>query len=253
MNAAAKSDTATRTMRAVYACRRQVTGLQDEAVWREFLQRVAGKSSLREMTGPEMGRVVDALHDAGAPRRDARDFSGKRRAGSDQARMIRGLWIELHQLGAVHDPSEEAINAFVMRQTGCDAMEWIDSLNANRVIEALKAWVARARAAKKAASLRDAQEGAPSAPAESPYEEAMRLWKRLRALGAVTNYAAADPAGYGYTYTGKAALIFYGDRDWEILLKRLRSWLAAAEKYASLREAGVSCETAAAQETPGDD
>jgi phage gp16-like protein len=230
MKPALKLSPEARTMRAVYACRRQVDSLEDDDAWRTFIERVTGKRSLKEMTGAELGKIVDALHASGAPRLRPKDFTGRRRADSDQARMIRGLWLELHHLGAVEDPSEAAIAKFVRRQTGNDALAWIDSIGANKVIEALKAWVARARAVT------------------APYDEAMGIWRRLRALGAVENYAATDPAGYGYPFTGKAALIFYGVRDWEILLARLRPWVAAVE----LKHFNVARETAAAVAPEGD-
>ena len=64
--------------------------------------------------------------------------------GSDaQHRLIRVLWIKLHQAGKVHDPSETALNAFVKRMSGIERVEWLYSRKANVVIEALKAWLAR--------------------------------------------------------------------------------------------------------------
>lgn len=69
-----------------------------------------------------------------------------------EAKMIRGLWLELHQLyeagavKAVRDPSEKALNNFVKRMTRVDDMHWLaTSGRIADVIEALKAWVKRSR------------------------------------------------------------------------------------------------------------
>jgi phage gp16-like protein len=58
----------------------------------------------------------------------------------DQSRMIRGLWLELHQVGKVRDPSEDALASFVRRMTGVEALQWLTSAQASRIIEHLKKW-----------------------------------------------------------------------------------------------------------------
>jgi phage gp16-like protein len=61
-------------------------------------------------------------------------------ADDDQSRMIRGIWIELHQMGTVKDPSEKALAAYVKRMTKVAALQWLDVKQAQLVIEALKKW-----------------------------------------------------------------------------------------------------------------
>ncbi|QEY23541.1 regulatory protein GemA [Neisseria animalis] len=60
-----------------------------------------------------------------------------------QVKKIRALWLELHCLGAVRNPSELALAKFVKRMTGVDYQGWLDVDNASRVIEHLKKWVLR--------------------------------------------------------------------------------------------------------------
>jgi phage gp16-like protein len=135
-------DAKARFIKAVQTCRRKVAGLEADEDWRAFLERATGKTSLRAMSGPQLGRVLDALHAAGAPKK----AQASRFAATSQMRMIRGLWIELADLGQVQDRSESALSAFVTRQTGQD----LGRLNAQasaRVIEALKSWRGRAQAA----------------------------------------------------------------------------------------------------------
>lgn len=60
-----------------------------------------------------------------------------------QPAKIRALWLELHRVGAVQDPSEKALSAFCKRMTKVDRPEWLGADDSNKVIEALKDWLAR--------------------------------------------------------------------------------------------------------------
>jgi len=54
------------------------------------------------------------------------------------------LWWSLYWLGEVESSGQRAISAFVTRQTGVAALRFVDHKSAASVIEALKAWAARA-------------------------------------------------------------------------------------------------------------
>lgn len=60
-----------------------------------------------------------------------------------QSKKIRALWLELHTAGKVRNPSEASLAAYVKRQTGVEALQWLDTAQAARVIESLKKWLAR--------------------------------------------------------------------------------------------------------------
>lgn len=62
-----------------------------------------------------------------------------------ESRKIRALWIMLHQLGAVRNPSEESLAAYVKRIAKVDALQWITGEQAETVIETLKKWSMRYR------------------------------------------------------------------------------------------------------------
>lgn len=64
-------------------------------------------------------------------------------ADDPQSRKIRALWLELHAAGKVRNPSESALAAFVKRQTGRDALQWLNGREASAVIEDMKKWLAR--------------------------------------------------------------------------------------------------------------
>lgn len=211
--AVARTDAQGKLVRAIQACRRQVAGLEEEGAWRGFLERHAGKRGLREMSGAELGKVLDALHASGAPRR------GPKRTDDDpQLRMIRGLWLELADLGAVRSREETAIAGFVARQTGVEALQWLDSHGANKVIEALKRW--RDRVAAQLAS-----------DMEDPSASAHAIWDKLHELGAIEQ-PTLELDMWAYTVTGKAAFMWFEEADWRRLLVRLRGWLHTASKGA---------------------
>jgi len=137
-----------RQLARIFACRRQVAGLEDEDAWRGFLRQVTGKDSLRAMDAREKGKVIDALHASGAPKaghKVAPRRAGLRRLPNEPlARKARALWLALYQLGEVSEPSEAALNAFCRRQVGVDSLAWLAPETGFRLIEALKAWCARA-------------------------------------------------------------------------------------------------------------
>lgn len=137
-----------RQLARIFACRRQVAGLEDEDAWRGFLRQVTGKDSLRAMDAREKGKVIDALHASGAPKaghKVAPRRAGLRRLPNEPlARKARALWLALYQLGEVSEPSEAALNAFCRRQVGVDSLAWLAPETGFRLVEALKAWCARA-------------------------------------------------------------------------------------------------------------
>jgi phage gp16-like protein len=73
------------------------------------------------------------------------DNSNRRLADDTQSRKIRSLWLELHEDGIVLDPSEASLAAYVKRQTGVEALQWLDGKQATQVIEALKQWRKRVK------------------------------------------------------------------------------------------------------------
>jgi hypothetical protein len=60
-------------------------------------------------------------------------------ADSPFATKARALWISLYHLGAIANPSEQALEAFARRQLGCMKMQWANGAQAYKLVEALKA------------------------------------------------------------------------------------------------------------------
>ncbi len=127
----------------------------DEETYRAALITASGgKSSTREMTVPELERVMAHMKRVGFKVRTPAKTRGgaapsKRAAPSrtlahdPESKKIRALWLLLHALGAVRNPSEAALAAYVKRITGVDDLHWISSGQAKTLIETLKKWALR--------------------------------------------------------------------------------------------------------------
>ncbi|BAF88132.1 Mu-like prophage protein gp16 [Azorhizobium caulinodans ORS 571] len=142
-----------------------------QAERRAFIARQAsGKTSCRQLSGREAVRVIDGLKALqGGRAKGAADLAGP------YAAKLRALWLSGWHLGVVRDRTDTALLAFLERQTGLEHTRFLsDAASARRVIEALKAWLAR--------------EGGVEWPAGSSVDESKRaVWqaqrRRMAALG----------------------------------------------------------------------
>ena len=107
----AQFDRSQQHRRALYAKinigRNQLGMLEDD--YRQLLFDTTGRSSLKECDEGKLEAMLKQL--------EARGFKplpkgGKQAAQHPSAKKARALWISLHQLGVVHNPSEQALEAF---------------------------------------------------------------------------------------------------------------------------------------------
>ncbi|MFQ5774015.1 MAG: phage protein GemA/Gp16 family protein [Kiloniellaceae bacterium] len=150
----------------------------DEASYRARLKRVTGKESAKHCTEAELHEVLREFERLGWTPRRRRAARGRESAAMrPMVAKIRALNRALWNLGALADPSEAALAAFVRRQAKVDDPAFLTPAGANLVIEALKARCARAGFE------------APAGGAEPGLEAKRALvraqWARLAALGAV--------------------------------------------------------------------
>jgi hypothetical protein len=117
----------------------------DEDTWRAMLLEQTGKRSSKDLTPQQLERVLGHLKTRGFKVRkpvDAKPRPERRpldtAADSKKARTV---WLLLAEIGAVRDPSEVALNAYVRRQAGVDDLRWVTDMLP--IIEGLKAWAAR--------------------------------------------------------------------------------------------------------------
>jgi phage gp16-like protein len=117
----------------------------DEETYRAVLLRVTGKGSSTDCGPSELDALLKEFRRLGwQPKRAGR-------APSDRAhvRKIFAIWGDLAP--HLEDGSTAALRAFVRRQTGRDAPEFLDAKQASKVVEGLKAWRARVLAKETAA------------------------------------------------------------------------------------------------------
>lgn len=109
--------------------------------YRSILLEVAGTNSAAKCSDGDLVAVVERFKSRGWKPAQPKGRSATARAPADHrpAAKARALWISLHHLGAVADPSEAALESFARRQLGCPRLQWADQGMMFRLIEAEKA------------------------------------------------------------------------------------------------------------------
>lgn len=126
----------------IHVARRDVAELQDDGTYRAMLLAKTGKNSCLDMRDDQLQDVLDHMKKSGFKVR-AKSKPSRPLADDEQSKKIRALWLMLHQLGAVRNPSEEALAAYAKRLTGVDALQWLNGDQMLKVIEAMKKWTMR--------------------------------------------------------------------------------------------------------------
>jgi phage gp16-like protein len=120
----------------------------DDDRYRALLMGVTGKSSCRDMTYLELVDVLDAFVKEGfvvtvkkKPSRSGKPETATRKIENTPGqKKIFKLWFLLADAGFTNRGARY-LNAFIKKQTGIEAIEWVKSANDERaVIEALKGW-----------------------------------------------------------------------------------------------------------------
>ncbi|MBA1302729.1 MULTISPECIES: gp16 family protein [Pseudomonas] len=129
-----------RLIKLIHVARRELR--MDADTYRLMLagmKGLGGATSTAELSVPNLLSVLEQLKQKGFKVRPNK--AGKRPlADDDQSKKIRSLWLTLHDLGEVRDPSEAALAKFVLSMTRVSALQWLSTAQASRVIEYLKQW-----------------------------------------------------------------------------------------------------------------
>lgn len=130
---------------AIHALKARL-GLDDDS-YRDVLQAETGKRSAKGLSSSEAWRVMERLKVLSGGRQDAPtkpSAAGALRLDGPFAAVCRAFWLAGYNLGVVHDRTDRALVAFVVRQTGIDHLNWVrDGADAQKAIEALKSWISR--------------------------------------------------------------------------------------------------------------
>jgi len=135
-----------RLVKLIHVAKRELR--MDEPTYRAMLLASGGAQSTAHMAAPALERVLAHLKRSGFKVRH-KSASTQTAAPSraldtrDQARKVRALWLMLHTLGVVRDPSEAALAAYVKRIAGIDALQWAGEAQLHQLIETLKKWAMR--------------------------------------------------------------------------------------------------------------
>jgi hypothetical protein len=101
---------------------------------------VTGQRSLRAMKGPQLAAVNEEMIRLGFKPSKAK---GGKLSGTYGPKM-RALWIAAWNLGVVRNSRDEALIAWVYRQTQIEHVNWVRfPEDANKAIDALKLWMRR--------------------------------------------------------------------------------------------------------------
>jgi hypothetical protein len=124
-------------IKMIHVARREI-GIADDD-YRALLERVTGSASLRAMSDRQHQDVIAEMKRLG--------FAPKARTGrldGPFAGKLLALWLSGWNLGVFRSPHDQALIAFVERQTGIAHVRWVrEARDAARAIEGLKKWIAR--------------------------------------------------------------------------------------------------------------
>lgn len=129
-----------RLIKLIHVAKRDIA--LDNDSYRAILQRIGKKTSAADLTVPELQQVLDYMKKHGFKVRSKAKPS-RPLALDAESRKVRALWLFMHQLGVVQNPSEAALAAYVKRITGVDALQWSSGDQATALIETLKKWAMR--------------------------------------------------------------------------------------------------------------
>ena len=205
----------------IHVAKKQL-GLDEEA-YRGLLERLTGKRSAKDMDFRELEAVIAEMRRLGfsaAPKLRRNGLEGP------YAAKLQALWIAGWNLGIVRDRRDKALTAFVLRQTGIPASRWLRlPEDAAKVIEALKAWLAREGGVDWSRRRR----GDPEHFGDDRFRIVWAQAKKLERLGVI------EPGGR-FTITNKR-FADYSGADWIALMNalgtKLRAVLAEARKAAA--------------------
>jgi phage gp16-like protein len=107
----------------------------DDATYRGMLWDRYHRESAAELSDRQAADLIELFHE-----------KGWRPASFRQRSLIYALWHQLEARGAIRQPGEPALVAFVEHATGKHALRQLTVREASRVIEMLKKWRERAGA-----------------------------------------------------------------------------------------------------------
>lgn len=190
----------------------------DEETYRSSLMRLTGKTSLRAMSEPERLKVIDDFKAKGfRPVRKTPLKPSSKQLQGRYAPKMQALWIAGYNLGVVTNGSDEALIAFVQRQTKLDHVRFLhDPADAYKAIETLKRWLTRA------AGVSWAKDRFLPDWANKPHGQiALTQWSILKKNDQMASEEFAITAWTICGYDGKPQLNNLSEKEWQLVMNKL--------------------------------
>lgn len=119
----------------------------DDDAYRDLLFSITKQRSAAKLKVWELENVLKRMAQLGFKAKPAKAAGDRKQADDGQSKMIRALWLELHNAGKVLDSSEKALVNFAKGQfkttSGIEALQWLSVRQKRQLIEQLKLWLAR--------------------------------------------------------------------------------------------------------------
>lgn len=179
-------------------------GITEEDDKRAFYMRVVGQTSLKAMSDQQRQRVIEEQRRQGFK---PASKGGRKALEGKFAGKLQALWIAGYNLGVVTNGSNEALIAFVHRQTGLDHVRFLHHLeDADKAIDGLKQWLSRVAGV----DWRDNQ-AMPSWARTPGYKIATAQWRILRPE---TGHSLLGFGSAVHELTGRNSMEEMTSKDW---------------------------------------
>lgn len=190
----------------------------DDDTYRDILERETGKRSSKSMSHSEHLQVIDALT-AIAPKQDNQRATGK------FARKLQALWIAGYNLGVVSNKSDQAMMAFLKRQTGLEHHRFLQGgKDANKAIDALKLWIRRGT---QNYELFTHDQNLPPLQNDFRFQVCIHIWSQLVVLDKAPE---GTLTAYLYSIGGQEDLRLFTSNDWFQAMNRLGKLYRSVKK-----------------------
>ena len=131
----------TKLIQLIHVGKKQL-GLDDD-LYREVLESCTGKTSSKLLSIPQLESVLTRMKQLGF-QVESKDKTGVKNLADDaQSKLIRYLWLQLHNAGQVRNSDEKALAKFVENKVGVSALQFLSTKNANMIITHLRQWCKR--------------------------------------------------------------------------------------------------------------
>ena len=140
-------------LQKIHIAKKQLGWSDDE--YRAVIMRISkdASDSAGELNHKQRAELLAYMKFCRFKVRHARkDNAGKRRTPSrpiaersDQLKMMRALWLRLHESGAIENADEQGLVTFATKHTRIQALEWLSVEQNQKLIEILKNWLERVR------------------------------------------------------------------------------------------------------------